>query len=94
MNTKAIEQISNAVTALRANHFETLSGAAVFCAAASATVNGTLSGVSEISRVTRLPISTVSRLVRQMNQRGLLVYTTHIKDRRKRLVRARIECFK
>ena len=94
MNKKDVEQLSNAVTALRASGFETLSEAAAFCAAATATAKGTLSGVTEISRATQLPISTVSRLIWDMSQRGLLEYTTDINDRRMRLVRANLEAFK
>ena len=94
MNKKAVDQLANAVTALRANGFETLSEAVVYCAAATATANGAPSGVSEISRVAELPISTVSRLLWEMSQRGLLEYTTHINDRRRKLVRAKLEAFK
>ena len=93
MNKKAVEQLSNAVTALRANGIETVSEATVFCAAATATANGAPSGVSEISRATKLPISTVSRLIWDMSRRGLLEYMTDSKDRRKRLVRAKLDAF-
>ena len=72
MNKKDVEQLSNAVTALRAIGFETLSEAAVFCAAATATAKGILSGVTDIGRVAGLPTSTVSRLIWEMSQRGLL----------------------
>ena len=93
MNGKTVEQLVNTVTALRASGFDTLSEAAVFCAAATATAKGTLSGVTEISRVTRLPISTVSRHIWELSQRGLLEYTTSIDDRRVRLVRAKLDAF-
>ena len=43
MNKKAVEQLSNAVTALRANGIETLSEATVFCAAAMQPLTGRLS---------------------------------------------------
>ena len=94
MNKKDVEQLSSAVTALRASGFETLSEAAVFCAAATATANGKLSGITEISLVARLPISTVSRLIWELSQRGLIEYTTDSKDRRMRRVRAKLEAFK
>jgi DNA-binding MarR family transcriptional regulator len=94
MNKKAIERLSNAVTALRANEFETLAEAAVFCAAATATAGGRIIGVTDIQRATKLPLTTVSRLIRAMNQRGLLEYMTIPKDRRARLVRAKLEAFK
>ena len=94
MNKKDVEQLSNAVTALRASGFETLSEAAVFCAAAAATAKGKLSGVTEISLVAKLPISTVSRLIWELSQRGLIEYTADIKDRRMKRVRAKLEAFK
>ncbi len=94
MNKKGVDQLSDAVTALRTNGFESLTAAALFCVAASATANGAPIGVSEISRLTKLPISTVSRLLWEMSQRGLLEYTTHITDRRMRLVRANLDAFK
>src|SRR5262245_23760703 len=72
MNKKAVEQLSEAVTALRANRFETLAEAAIFCVAATATVDDKLCGVTEISRAVRLPNSTVSRLVWDLSSRGLL----------------------
>ena len=94
MNKKDVEQLSNAVTALRASGFETLSEAAVFCAAATATAKGKLSGITEISLVAKLPISTVSRLIWELSQRGLIEYTTDAKDRRMKRVRAKLEAFK
>ena len=94
MNKKAVDQLCEAVATLRANHFEILSEARVFCAVAAATLDGALSKVTEISRVTRLPLSTVSRLILDMSKRGLLEYTTDSKDRRRRLVRAKLEAFK
>ena len=93
LNGKAVEQLSNAVAALRANHFDTVAEAAVFCAVATATAAGTLIGVTEIRRATKLPMSTVSRLVLGMNQRGLLEYTTDPTDRRLKLIRAKLEAF-
>ena len=94
MNKRAVEQLCNAVGTLRANQFDTLAEAAVFCAAAAATAKGTLRGVTEISRVTKLLNSTVSRLLWEIGQRGLLEYTTDITDRRKRLIRAKLDAFK
>ena len=94
MNKKEVEQLSNAVAALRASGFHTLSEAAVFCAAASATAKSTPSGVTEISRVTELPISTVSRLIWQMSERGLLEYATDSKDRRVRVIGANLDALK
>ena len=94
MNKIDVEHLCDAVTALRANRFDTISEAAIFCAAASATASGTLSGVTEISRVTRLPLATVSRHILAMSDRGLLEYTTDTKDRRMRLIRAKLEAFK
>ena len=94
MNKKAVEQLSNAVAALRANGFDTLSEAAVFCAAAGATADGAPIGVIEISRLTKLPASTASRLLWEMNQRGLLEYITNLQDRRMKRVRAKLEAFK
>jgi DNA-binding MarR family transcriptional regulator len=94
MNKKAVEQLSQVVTSLRENRFETLSEAAIFCAAARATVDGTLSGVTEISRATKLPNSTVSRLVWDLNRRGLLEYETDVSDRRVKRVRAKLDAFK
>jgi DNA-binding MarR family transcriptional regulator len=94
MNKKRVEQLSDAVTTLRANGFESLTAAALFCVAASATAKGTPIGVTEISRLTKLPVSTVSRLLWEMSQRGLLEYTTHGTDRRKRLVRVKLDAFK
>ena len=63
-------------------------------AAAAATAKGTLSGVTEISRVTKLLNSTVSRLLWEIGQRGLLEYTADITDHHKRLVRANLDAFK
>lgn len=94
MNNKAVEQLSDAVLALRANRFETLSEAAIFCVAASATVDGELSGVTEISRAVQLPNSTVSRLVWHLSRRGLLEYVRDDQDRRVKLVRAKVDAFK
>ena len=94
MNKKTVEQLSEAVTALRANGFETLAEAAIFCAAASATVDGKLSGVTEISRAAKLPNSTVSRLVWTLSQRGYLEYVRDASDRRIRRVRAQLAAFK
>jgi DNA-binding MarR family transcriptional regulator len=94
MNKKRVDQLSDAVTTLRANGFEGLTAAALFCVAASATANGAPIGVTEISRLTKLPVSTVSRLLWEMSQRGLLEYTTHVNDRRMRLVRVKLDAFK
>ena len=93
MNKKEVEQLTNAVAALRANGFDTLAEAAVFCAAATATAKSTLIGVTEITRITQLPISTVSRLIWGLSERGLLEYATDPKDRRMRLIRAKLEAF-
>ena len=94
MDGKVFGQLSEAVTALRANGFETLTEAAIFCAAASATVNGKLSAVTEISRAVKLPNSTVSRLVWILSQRGYLEYVRDARDRRIRRVRAVLAAFK
>ena len=94
MKKKDVKHLSSAVRALRANRFDTLSEAAVFCAAADATAAGAPIGVTEISRAVRRPISTVSRHLWELSQRGLLEYTTDIKDRRIRRVRAKLEAFK
>src|SRR5262245_61586252 len=94
MNKKAVEQLSEVVSALRANRFETLSEAAIFSVAATATADGKLCGVSEISRAVRLPVSTVSRLIWTLSNRGLLEYTSDHRDRRVRLVRARFDAFR
>jgi DNA-binding MarR family transcriptional regulator len=94
MNKKALEQLSDTVRALRANRFETLAEAAIFCAAACATAKGELRGVSEIGRVTQLPVTTVSRVIWGMTKRGMLEYITDNKDRRIRLVRANLAAFK
>ena len=94
MNKKAVEQLSQVVSALRANRFETLTEAAIFCAAASATVDGNLSGVTEISHATKLPNSTVSRLVWDLSARGFLEYERDASDRRIKRVRARLDAFK
>ena len=94
MNRKDVEQLCTAVTALRVNRFDTLSEAAVFCAAATATAKGTLAGVTEISRAAQLPISTVSRHIWELSQRGLLEYAMDSNDRRARPIRAKLEGFK
>lgn len=91
MNKKAVEQLADAIRQLRANGFESLSEAAVFFTAATATVNDALYGVTEISLASDLPNSTVSRLVWVLSERGLLEYTSHAKDRRIKLVRARLD---
>ncbi len=93
MNKKAVEQLSNVVTALRANGFETLAEAAVFCCAATATAKGKLGTVGELSRITKLPATLVSRVVWDLSQRGLLEYTAHSTDRRRKLVRAKLDAF-
>jgi len=88
MNKLAVEQITEAVTTLRAMGFDSLSEAAIFCAAAGATANDKPIGVSDLSRATDIPLSSVSRYVWTLLQRGLLEYTTQSRDRRLRLVRA------
>ena len=94
MNKKAVEQLTEVVTALRTNRFESLAEAAVFCEAAIATVDGKLCGVTEIGRATRLPYSTVSRLIWNLSERGFLEYERDASDRRIRRVRARLDAFK
>ena len=94
MDRKAVEQLTEAVTTLRANGFENLSEAAIFCAAASATVNDKLVGVSDLSRATDIPMSSASRYVWMLHERGLLEYTTHGRDRRLKLMRARLDALK
>ena len=93
VNKKAVAQLANAVTALHANNIDTLSEARVFCAVATATAEGAPIGITAISRLARLPISTVSRLLWEMSQRGLLEYTTDLNDRKKG-VRANLDAFK
>jgi DNA-binding MarR family transcriptional regulator len=94
MNKKAVEQLTEAVIALRANGFESLSEAAVFCAAANATVNDEPLGVSDIARATNIPMSSASRYVWDLQERGLVEYVSHQKDRRMKLVRARLDTLK
>ena len=94
MNKKEIDRLSNAVTALRANGFESLTEADVFCRAAGGLPNGEPLDVSEICRATGLPISTGSRLVWGLHERGLLEYVPHATDRRRKLIRAKVETFK
>ena len=91
---KAVEQISEVVNALRANGFESLAEAAVFCAAARATVDGELCGAAEISHAAQLPNSTVSRLVWVLSKRGLLDYVRDSGDWRIRRVLAKLDAFK
>jgi DNA-binding IclR family transcriptional regulator len=91
MNKKAVEQLSEAVTTLRANGFENLSEAAIFCAAANATVNDRLVGISDLSRASDIPMSSASRYVWLLHERGLLEYTTRSGDRRLKLMRARLD---
>jgi DNA-binding MarR family transcriptional regulator len=81
------------VTALHANNIETLSEARVFCVVAAATAHSAPVGVTAISRLAKLPISRVSRLLWEMSQRGLLEYTTNLKDRRTKRVRANFDAF-
>ncbi len=94
MNKTAVNKLCEAVAALQANQFAILSEARVFCAVAAATLDGALTKVTHISRVTRLPLTTVSRHLFELSQRGLLEYTTDLKDRRTRLVRAKLDAFK
>ena len=94
MDEKAVEQLSTAVTGLRANHFESLTEAAIFCVAARATVDGKLCGVTEIGRAVKLPNSTVSRHIWTLSERGYLEYVRDSNDRRIRLVRAKLAAFK
>jgi DNA-binding MarR family transcriptional regulator len=93
VNKKAVERLCEGVTALRANGFETLAEVAVFFEVAIATMNSKLSGVTEISRALDLPNSTVSRHVWDLSQRGFLEYTADPKDRRVKLIRARLDVF-
>lgn len=94
MNKKAVEQLTEAVAALRANRFGSLEEAAIFCEAARATIDDQLCGVTEIGRATKLPYSTVSRLVWNLRQRGFLEYERDTVDRRIRRVRAMLDAFK
>lgn len=94
LTAAVLQQIAAGVTALRKNDFDTLSQAAVYCAAAIATAAGQPLDVSEIRRSTGIPITTVSRVLWGLNQRGLVTYVAHATDRRKRLVHAKLEAFK
>lgn len=95
MDKKAVEQLTEAVTTLRANGIENLSEAAIFCAAASATVTDKLIGVSDLSRATEIPMSSASRYVWMLHERGLIEYTTDSgRDRRLKLVRAKLDALK
>jgi DNA-binding IclR family transcriptional regulator len=94
MNKKAVEQLSRIVTTLRANGFENLSEVAIFCAAASATLEDNLIGVSDLSRAAGIPMSSASRYVWDLHERGLIEYTPQSTDRRLRLVRAKLDALK
>ena len=95
MNKKAVEQLTEAVTTLRANGFENLSQAAIFCVAAGATVNDRLVGVSDLSRACDIPMSTASRYLWLLHERGLIEYTGPSGgDRRLKLVRVRLDALK
>jgi hypothetical protein len=94
MDKEAVEQISEAVSTLRANGFENLSEAAIFWATASATVNDKLIGISDLSRASDIPMSSVSRYVWVLHERGLLEYTSSSGDRRLKLMRARLDALK
>jgi hypothetical protein len=93
VNKKAIERLAEDVTSLRACGFESLAEVAVFFEVAIATMNSKLSGVTEISRAVKLPNSTVSRHLWELNRRGFLDYATDPKDRRVKRIRARLEVF-
>lgn len=89
-----IETLAVTVTALRANGFESLTEADIFCTAAGGLPNGEPMDLSEICRALKLPISTGSRLVWGLHERGLLEYVPHASDRRRKLVRAKLETFR
>jgi len=93
LDKQTVEQLADFVGALRAHQFESLTEAAVFCVAATATMNSQFVSVSDIGRALNLPMSTVSRMIWELSQRGLLAYKANTKDRRSKLVRANLDAF-
>lgn len=82
----ALANLAASVALLRTNGFETLTEAAIFCAALAGDQT-----MASIVKALKLPFSTVSRVAYSLEQRGLLSYAPHPTDRRKKIVRANVE---
>ena len=74
-----------AIETLRKNGFESMTEAGIFCAVLAEETT-----IATIVKKLKLPFSTVSRVAYALEQRGLLTYTPHPTDRRKKLVHANL----
>jgi DNA-binding MarR family transcriptional regulator len=88
------DELVAGLDALRANGFKTTAESAVFCAAARATIVGEPPDLGEISDATQIPYTSVSRILWDLSQRGLVEYGADAADRRRKVIRAKVEAFK
>jgi DNA-binding MarR family transcriptional regulator len=82
----AFASLADSVALLRTNGFETITEAAIFCAAL-----GEPTTLAQITKSLKLPFSSASRIAWALEQRGLLSYHAHPTDRRMKLIRANVE---
>jgi DNA-binding MarR family transcriptional regulator len=94
MNKKDIERIGGAIVAMRANGFTSLEEAWLFFTAAAAQLNGGTLDVSGLRDGTGIPMSTASRILWTLHERGLLSYQPDAGDRRRKLIHVNLEALK
>jgi DNA-binding MarR family transcriptional regulator len=86
LTDQQLKDLDTYVSALRESGIETLAEAGLFCAAASSQEMT----LAQIVRLIGMPFSSASRVAYSLLERGVLTYTPHPTDRRKKFVRANL----
>lgn len=91
IDREAISKLSEALSLLRANGFESLLEATVYFSVLEAELAGAYLDVTAGARLTGTPISTFSRIAWNLHERGLIHYERDATDRRRRVMRANLD---
>ena len=91
LDREAISKLSEALQMLRSNGFESLLEATVYFIVVEAELAGSYIDISTGAQRADAPISTFSKVVWTLYERGLIRYEPDVTDRRRKVLRANLD---